>query len=79
MLNGRQTQILIQLRSGPWTTGDLQELFGTQQTNVSRDVRKLKKLGYIKASSDPTTEDRRFRPHRITDEGRMYLQRMYGK
>jgi DNA-binding MarR family transcriptional regulator len=71
-MTGRQYQILIQLRAGPWRTSELAEEFKMQKTNVSRDVRSLRGLTYVKTEKDPN--DERLKYHYITTEGREHLE-----
>jgi len=74
-LNGQQHLLLIQLRSGSWTTTDLAEHFEMQETNVSREMRVLRKKGFVK--SVPDNSDKRIRHHHMTDVGREYLNQKW--
>jgi len=74
-MTGRQYQILIQLRAGPWRTNELAEEFEMQKTNVSRDVRGLRDLDYIETKTD--IKDERIKYHHITTLGREHLERAF--
>lgn len=74
-MTGRQYQILIQLRAGPWRTSELAEEFEMQKTNVSREVRRLRRLKYIETLKDKN--DERVKYHHITTEGREHLERSF--
>jgi DNA-binding MarR family transcriptional regulator len=75
IMTGRQYQILIQLRAGPWRTSELAEEFEMQKTNVSRDVRELRHLDFVETEKDPN--DERLKYHHITTVGREHLEREF--
>ncbi len=72
-LTGRQHQILIQLRHGPWITSKLAKEIGMQGQNVSREIVVLKRLGYIVKQSKTRAKDLRKKYHYISTKGTYYL------
>ena len=77
IMTGRQYQILIQLRAGPWRTSELAEEFEMQKTNVSREIRELRHLNYVQTEIDQN--DERIKYHHITTFGREHLERSFPK
>ena len=75
-LRGQEALILIQLRTGSWTTTDLAEHFQMQETNVSRELARLRKKG-LAVSRSENPKDKRVRQHYMTQAGRDFLERTY--
>ena len=79
ILSGRQIQILIQLREGSWTTKELADFLGMFESNVTREIRELKRSGHIQLKSKKKADDLRKNHHQIDQIGRNYLNQKYGK
>lgn len=75
-LRGQEYLVLIQLRSGPWQTTDLAELFNMKETNVSRELQRLRKKGFVESRQE-NPDDLRERKHYITDAGRDHLKKAF--
>jgi len=74
-LRGREIQIMIRLGSGSLRVGELMDLLGMGQTNVSKAISFLRnKKGFVSSKRDPA--NKKFILHSLTESGHAYLDNL---